>query len=500
MGNTLTTNTNDKRINDSLLGKEIKDILSNKQQIIDVDKNGKNIIVPVNKYRACCLGVYKEAKNLSKGDFISVKMPSISSKEDPQCRGNDNCMVSDTLGLQIAGDPGWCKSQNKDLYPGLGGQCDKFMVDHCAKHLYQRGCIVCEKRKPTDKTCVPKWNSSNKNCFNRDPNEPTLTFGPEECSCINSATGFTLNSDPTNKFKGGIEFKNKFQNPYGVAGTKTNHYTKYSLNLFNYSIGQQKPQVLDTNCSASIRSKGSSQSGISRPYLLTDYANSNISMCLNQINIGNSQIGNLNFKNIKQNNNCGSGTARPPIEKTPKEKEQEQEEALKAKAEKDCKDKGYKSCLDMKNKLEQKAEEEEKKKNDKCAKDGKDINLSVKDCEELKAAHKKCKSEGHNDCTDKYQKMKAAEAKAAAADKKAAADKIATDSIQSESIDDEGIVVKKKASVIKKDPVKKTTSIETEETEETKDSTNKYLMYGGIALAVIIVIVLIILFAFPKQE
>ena len=70
---------------------------------------------------------------------------------------------------------------------------------------------------PTDKNCVPKWNSKNSNCFNRDPKNPTLAYGPEECACINSSTGFTLNTNPTNAFKGGYEFKNQFENPYGVT-------------------------------------------------------------------------------------------------------------------------------------------------------------------------------------------------------------------------------------------------------------------------------------------
>ena len=39
-----------------------------------------------------------------------------------------------------------------------------------------------------------------------------LIYGSDECACINSATGYNLNRDPSNKIKGGLAFENNFQN------------------------------------------------------------------------------------------------------------------------------------------------------------------------------------------------------------------------------------------------------------------------------------------------
>ena len=463
MGNTLTTDTGDKTLNDSLLGKEIKEILINKQVKLDVDKNGKDIYIPINRYRACCLGVQKN--NLQKNDFITVKFPVAAGKDDPRCLGKE-CMVSENLGLQVKGDPTYCTK--KDLFPGSGGYCDKFMVNSCAKHLYDRGCIICEKNKPTDKNCVPKWNSKNSNCFNRDPKNPTLAYGPEECACINSSTGFTLNTNPTNAFKGGYEFKNQFENPYGVAGTNNNLFTKYSLDLFNYGRATQYPNVLDATCAATLNG-GTIASGRSAAYKLPAYKSKGLSLCLNQINIGNSDIGSLNFNNIQQNNSCGNPNLagkKPPIQEKPKpekEKKQEVDDSKKVDREKI-------NAADKKAKED--AAKKEKEEADKKA-------AAEKAAAEKKAAEEKAAIE------KAARKMIAAE-KAAA--EKAAAEKAAAES--EAKLDSEPI----------SEPESTVMDLTTQETEvesESEIKSKNYLIYGGIAL---IIIAIILIFIFSKKK
>lgn len=455
MGNTLTTQTGDARINNSLLGKEIKKILTNKQEVIDVDKNGKDIIVPINKYRACCLKVLKNEKDLKVNDFITVKLPVSLPADDPRCNGKP-CMGSQNLGLQISGDPTYCTKQ--DLFPGQGGRCDAFMVNSCAKHLYDRGCIECIKKNPSDKECVPQWNSKNPNCFSTDPNNPSLVYGPEECACINSSTGFSLNMNPSNQIKGGVEFKNKFSNPYGVPGNRNNLFTKYSLNLFNYPEPQQYPQVLDQTCAATING-GSLASGRSAAYKLPRYETKGVNICLNQINIGNSNIGTANLKNIQQNNNCGNPSLagkKPPIQKSPAQIKKEKEAAAKKKAEE----------LAAKKKAEEAAAAIAKEKAEEAA--------AKKKAEEEAAAAAKKKAEESTAAKEKAEEAAAAKEKAGeeAAKKKDDIKKIAED--KSEPVLEEEI------------------SIQSDE-EYIEDDKKKYLIYGGVGLLAIIVILVLLL-------
>merc|ERR1712100_543687 len=58
--------------------------------------------------------------------------------------------------------------------------------------------------------------------------------------------------------------------------------------------------------------------GISKAYKLPEYKAEG-SICINQINIKDSDIGNANFSNIKQNNNCGSAGA-PKVKARPSKK------------------------------------------------------------------------------------------------------------------------------------------------------------------------------------
>ena len=336
MGNTLIKSRQDFNFDENnLVAQRVKKILTERTEVLGLDENGKEIKGQINKYRACCMGVYKEKPN--ENEFISVKLPYAVDESNYICKKTGYCLPSQNLALRIKGDPKDCTKGK--LFKGTGGVCDSLMTNYCAKDLYSRGCIKCKEGtgEGYDKKCVPIWDSSNKNCFNPNPNNPYLQYGPADCACINSSTGFTLNNNPSNSIYGG--FKEMQSNPYDVKiGQKSNLFTKYSANVFGYAPNYQNPLVLDSNCSA-LNQDSTSKSGISRPYLLSGYKN-DPKLCLNQINIGNSDINSLNFKNIQQTNNCGGVDANKlrenldSKEKKAKEEKIAQEERKARKAKK----------------------------------------------------------------------------------------------------------------------------------------------------------------------
>ncbi len=311
MGNTLITANENRNIRqDTLLGKEISKILREKTEVYDKDlRNGKLVSQPTNQIRACCLDVIKE--NPGRNDFITIKLPEALDETNEDCKNNGKCIGYSKVGLQFP-----FKRSDKcsvDFQKGGGGVCDRWMVNKCAKELYDAGCLTVKKNSKGK--LVKVWNANNKNCFNE---KGELIYGSDECACINSATGYNLNRDPSNKIKGGLAFENNFQNPYGLTGSDLNNYTKYSLNVFGYDPQYQMPQLFDSRCASRINAPSSS-AGENAPYLLPGYENTGAKICLNQINVKDSSIGEANFSNIQQNNNCGAGIV-------PKVKEEESPE------------------------------------------------------------------------------------------------------------------------------------------------------------------------------
>jgi len=296
MGNTLTTGNNNKNIrNDTLLGQEVIKILKEKTEIYDKESDSNKLIKqPVNQIKACCMDIIKENPGIN--DFITIKLPEALDESDKRCKKDKKCIGVSNVGLQFKG--------NRDelcgdtLKPGEEGICDGWVVNKCAKDLYDRGCIIIGTNNNGKK--VRMWNSKNKNCFN-DNGE--LIYGNEECACVNSATGYNLNTDPSNKIKGGLAFQNNKQNPYGLEGIKNNNYTKYSLNVFGYQPEDQYPQLFDNRCSSKIN-KSSSKSGKGAAYIIPKYGNSDINLCLDEINIKDSNLRKSHFTNIKQNKKC----------------------------------------------------------------------------------------------------------------------------------------------------------------------------------------------------
>lgn len=330
MGNTLVKpNQEGNIVNDSLLGKEVQRILTEREIPLKKNDDGSIQSVKVNQAKACCLGVMGGENNT---DIVSVKIPKVHSSNtadanySEKCANEGKCMGYEMLGLKVKLPAGqtdakaYCKNTMKYPVPNFNTEkdaeesmrCNEFMTDQCAKNLYDRGCMKCEpvteghskydaNKSPEDQYCVPIFDTSNPNCLDKDGQ---LTDGAPECTCLNSMTGYNLNMNPTNEIIGGVAFKNKVQNPYGVEGTSANDYTKYSLDLFGYPETQQYPQVFDSRCVSRING-AKSNTGESRPYLLPKYRKTDVTMCLNSININNSDIGTANLKNIQQQNDCG---------------------------------------------------------------------------------------------------------------------------------------------------------------------------------------------------
>jgi hypothetical protein len=313
MGNTITKSADDKRFGDSLLAKEIKNIINNQTSTY------KDKEIKIHVAKACCRGVVKPDIGLEQNNVVSIAFPKALDPKDTRCATQGICLDTTYVGYQIEGKTeDWCgndKSNGLSGYNfstirggGANSVCDNFMMDYCAKSLYEQGCIKIGKNKAN--ALVPQFTnaSENKMCWDI---ENKMNYGPPECYCLNSLFGPNLNTWPAKE----IEDKTfGTKNPYGLEGRNTsidNNFSKYTLNIFKADKTKQYPRVLDARC-ASRASSG--DSGRSKAYTLAQDDNGNISICLNQINIADSNIGNANFDDIKQENNCGGPTSNIPTE------------------------------------------------------------------------------------------------------------------------------------------------------------------------------------------
>ena len=137
--------------------------------IFDKDLNdGKIIDQPVNQIRACCLDIVKE--NPGRDEFITVKLPEALDENNEDCKNNGRCIGTSDLGLQFP-----FKREEKcssDFKQGSEGICDNWIVNKCAKELYDAGCLKVKKNSKGNN--VRDWDTENKNCFNRRLNNKGL--------------------------------------------------------------------------------------------------------------------------------------------------------------------------------------------------------------------------------------------------------------------------------------------------------------------------------------
>lgn len=446
MGNTLVKDVNsDKRFGDSLLAQEVKKIMTEQQSVY----NDKPINIHVAK--ACCKGAIKKDASQNPNAIVSIGFPRVIDKShrdyETKCAKDGICLERYNIGFQIDGDyQQYCGKDGKsgqvlsEISTGDGGnsQCDNFMGHYCAKSLYDQGCIGIGKN-PKGKI-VPKFfnKAENKMCW--DGNK--MSYGPPECACLNSIFGPNLNTNPSKNL---VDKTFGDKNPYGIASddlSESNMWTKYSLNIFKTTANKQFPKSLDARCTEATTA---SDSGKATAWTLSKDKGGNVSICLNQINIADSDIGKADFSDIKQTNNCGppgsdasnedsavdpNKKADPAVQaenaksiiQEQEAKKKAEEEAAKKRAQEEAKLKSIKDEAEaLKKALEQKEVEAKKKAEEDKKKAEEDKKKAEEDAK--KKAEEDAKKKAEEDAkkkADEDAKIKAAEeAKKKAAEEEA---------------------------------------------------------------------------------
>ena len=322
MGNTIVKDPKDDfRFGDSLLAKEIKNIMINQEVVYD-KKN--NIKIKPHIAKACCYDVIKG--NPAEQEIISIAFPRAITKDSDECKKYNICnsIGLDYVGFQIdattivpnnaeettkatqAKINSYCSKENvgislNNTRPGGAGfsSCDNFMINSCGKYLYDTNCIYVD---PVDKQ--PKFiKPGNKKCWTVTKD---INSGPPECTCINSLAGHNLNTQP-----------NEAYNVYGLIGSSTSLENKspYSLDIFKIDSGKQKPIALDKRCGAGYNRNTTNESRAwTRPK-----EDEPVTFCINQATFTNFTAEEINIKNF--NMTCASesipvGTSRTPTTPT----------------------------------------------------------------------------------------------------------------------------------------------------------------------------------------
>ncbi len=307
MGNTLTVdNEDDNRFNESVYGKTIKQILLDSK----IKKNNRDI--KDIRIRACCQGAITGSataeqdsiKNNPTDKFTatSIQLPEfIDEVKNATTKASAITLCNNTSGSCLKKGSKYIGLQavvnNKDEYCSLANtganitdrqSCDNYIINRCAKNLYDQGCIYVDEQKKA------KFNGLNNMCFSIDG---LTTTGPPECGCLNSMTGYVLNTRPQTD-----------NNPYNLTGinTSSSSVTPYSLNVFNTTAERQYPVILDPGCKSSIVSRPNN--GLGYSYLTKDYEenkNKPISLCLNDLSFNNIEGQKIDINKIQLQNNCG---------------------------------------------------------------------------------------------------------------------------------------------------------------------------------------------------
>ena len=337
MGNTLQKDSSsDKRFADTLLAQEVKKIMT------DQTTTYRDKVIKVHLAKACCRDVVRKGIDQEVTNVVSIAFPKALAKDDSRCQKDGICLGTDYVGFQINDDREiYCKKGNKvgdvdlSLIRPQGGDgnstCDVFMMDYCAKSLYDQGCVKMGKNQSG--AIKPQFANfqENKMCWDV---ENKMNYGPPECHCLNSIFGPNLNTWPARDVVAPFGDKN----PYGLEGRQTsldNNFTKYSLNIFGMDSTKQYPAALDTRCS-SRKSNGDSNRSLA--YVLgKDAKEKSMTICLNQINVVDSNIGKANLDDIKQENNCGGPSATPSNDDTPVNVDKKLDTGAIAKADADAK-------------------------------------------------------------------------------------------------------------------------------------------------------------------
>ena len=175
--------------------------------------------------KACCVG----AVGTNPGKTLGIPLPSIPDtiKDiNADCKmGGVSCLETVNVGYTIklnndAERGQYCGSSmdDKTKDTDLAKNCDKLMLDSCAKELYEQGCIILtnEKNAKTGKRRAI-WNIKNPQCTNIEKGNPVLYTGSPACTCANSMFGPNLNTEPSKDLD---KTPDKDKNPYGLTANQ----------------------------------------------------------------------------------------------------------------------------------------------------------------------------------------------------------------------------------------------------------------------------------------
>jgi hypothetical protein len=206
--------------------------------------------------------------------------------------------------------------------------CDNFMIHHCAKQVYEQGCLQYGLDYDKDGNPIKQvveWNSKNGMCY--DDNNFPFT-GVPECACLNNPYGNSLNLQARSfNDDGTIPYKYHLNSNNGnniYCGVPPNKYadsdsiakkvcdvsgkgaSNLTLPLYGASANMFYPSTIPGDCQTLMNNGAGSGKGIC--YRTNNMINSNpsISICTNVLNIGDSNIDSLTLESIHQQNNCGS--------------------------------------------------------------------------------------------------------------------------------------------------------------------------------------------------
>ena len=339
MGNTITktadnaraknaTTIPDDRFGNTILANTIKEIMKGQTTTY----NGQPLKVHLAK--ACCANVIRP--DVSGTDVISIAFPRWVESE--QCKITSTnptpgkCLSTTYVGFQIPEERIPYCGESDDKPPGLSGKylkydsnpkpletdrttCDNFMSDMCARNLFEQGCTkigpngkIGTDRKPV---MVPQFSTivDNPMCWTDiSDGGAKFSYGPPECACLNSIFGPNLNTWPSKSLSTDPKTMTiRPDNPYGLTSSlyfdDLNDHTVYSLNIFKNAPTMLYPKALDNRCQAA---SFTATTGRGKAYLTAvEKQDRSLNVCLNQINIADSNITNANLSDITQSNNCG---------------------------------------------------------------------------------------------------------------------------------------------------------------------------------------------------
>lgn len=318
MGNTISDQNNQYKIReDTLLGREVKKIfheqtIENKNNVPYFTDSNRNKNIKINQLKACCVG----AVSTNPAKTLGISLPSIPDtikNIDTDCKmGGVSCLETTNVGYTIKLNSDDEKGQfcgpsmDDKSTDDLAKSCDKLMLDSCAKELYDQGCIILSNDK-NSKTGKKRaiWNIHNPQCTKTEKGNPILYTGSPACNCTNSMFGPNLNTEPSKDID---KTPGKDKNPYGLTSAhhdidfdSDNQNTVYSLNIFKRDTGEQYPGFLDSSC---IKTKENSWN--SAYNLVRDRNQKNLTICISNLNLTDSQIGKAYLENNTFQNNCGN--------------------------------------------------------------------------------------------------------------------------------------------------------------------------------------------------